>query len=114
MKKETKTYLIIGAIVIIIITAIYLIKANGETPKEELAKCIGENSELYVQTGCNACALQEDVFGETYIYLNIIDCTNNRQKCAQAEITRTPTWIIKGEKYPGIRTIELLKEETGC
>ena len=114
MEKSTKTYLIIGIIVIIIITAIYLIKANGETPEEELAKCIGENSELYVQLGCHACELQKQAFGETYPYLNIIDCTNNPQKCLENEITKTPTWVIKGEKYPGVRTINLLKEETGC
>ena len=114
MKKGTKTYLILSIIVIIVIIGILMRKSNGETPERELAECIGSKSELYIQLGCSACKLQEDVFGESYIYLDIIDCTQSPEKCSQAGITKTPTWIIDNEKYPGVRTLELLKEETGC
>ena len=88
-----------------------LSKKHPETP-ENIVKCIGENSELYGQLGCSACKKQEELFGENSKYLTIIDCWNEREKCL--EIEYTPTWIIKGEKYVGVQSIEKLKELTGC
>ncbi len=112
-KKDTIIYLILGIMIISIILIILSLKGNGNTSKA-LAKCIGENSELYVQLGCGACEVQGEMFGENYQYLNIVDCTYDRQECMNIGITRTPTWIINREKYKGIQTIEKLKELTGC
>ncbi len=109
MKKRTLITLsiILG---IIILSAIILSRGNGVS--KETATCIGQNSELYVQLGCNACQSQEDMFGKNSQYLNIIDCWFEREKCL--EITHVPTWIIKGEKYTGVQSIEKLKNLTGC
>ncbi len=112
-KRDTIIYLILGIIIISIILIILSLKGNGDTPKA-LAKCIGENSELYVQLGCGACEVQEKMFGENYQYLNIIDCAYDRQECMNIGITRTPTWIIKGGKYEKVQAIDKLKELTGC
>jgi hypothetical protein len=79
---------------------------------ELTTKCIASNSILYVQLGCSHCKTQENVFGKEYINLNIIDCFYEPQKCAN--ITGTPTWIIKGQQYAGAQTIDKLKELTGC
>ena len=110
MKKSSILTIII--IIAVIIFAYFLInKPNPETP-EEVAKCIGEKSILYVQLGCRACKIQEDLFGENYQYLNKIDCFYERDKCSETEAT--PTWIINGEKYVGVQTIEKLKTLTEC
>jgi len=103
------TFLIIFGVVIL---ATLLIKNKGGETSDEIAKCIGENSMLYTQLGCHACQAQEDLFGESYQYLNKIDCFYEREKCA--EITATPTWLINGEKYVGVQSIEKLKELTKC
>ena len=95
---------------VIILSAIILSRGNGIS--KETAMCIGQNSELYVQLGCHACETQEKLFGNNYQYLNVIDCWFEQEKCT--EIKATPTWIIKGEKYVGIKSIEKLKELTGC
>lgn len=113
MKKDAKIYFILVAIVILIIVAIFIIKNNNHI-NEKLAKCIAERSELYVRVGCPACKTQEEIFGESSPYLSIIDCTYQIQECAEAGITGTPTWIINGKKYPGVKNIEKLKELTGC
>jgi hypothetical protein len=96
---------------VILLSIIILYKPNPET-SEEIAKCIGKNSELYVQLGCHACKSQEKMFGENYQYLNTIDCFYEGEKCLG--IQYTPTWIIKGEKYEKVQDIEKLKELTGC
>jgi len=108
-KKRWITIIIILGVIIL---AFFLINKNKNETPDEIAKCIGKNSLLYTQLGCHACKTQEDLFGESYQYLNKIDCWFERDKCE--DITATPTWIIKGEKYIGVQTIEKLKELTNC
>ena len=110
MKKNNLITFVI--IIAIIIFAFFAINKSSPETTEEIAKCIGENSILYVQLGCHFCKVQEDMFGENYQYLNTIDCFYESEKCG--EITVTPTWIIKGEKVEGVQTIEKLQELTGC
>ena len=115
MIKDTKIYFSLAIIVILIILVIFWIKGDGQGEVErEVAKCIGENSELYVKLGCSACKLQEEMFGKNYKYLNVVDCLYEGQKCSEAGIEYTPTWIINGEKIVGMQTIEELKLLTGC
>ena len=101
-------------ILFVIALAIYALTRSNANTDEELAKCIGSKSALYIQTGCFACQKQEDLFGDTYKFLNTIDCLVQKQECLDKEITATPTWIINSKKFVGIRTIEKLKELTGC
>jgi hypothetical protein len=110
-KKSWITKIVILAVVILVII-ILTRSSNGST--EELAKCIGENSELYIQLGCHACESQEDMFGENYQYLTTIDCFYNQEECIDKEIKGTPTWIINGQEYLGSKSIEELKNLTGC
>lgn len=79
-----------------------------------LAKCIGQNSHVYVQLGCSHCANQEAMFGNNWEYINSTDCYYNSQECITKNITGTPTWIINGQYYLGTQTIETLKSLTGC
>ncbi|MEK6906069.1 MAG: thioredoxin domain-containing protein [Nanoarchaeota archaeon] len=110
VKKNNYITLII--IIAIIILTYFIIQRDEPTTSEETAKCIGQNSVLYVQLGCIHCKEQEDMFGNNTKYLNMIDCFYEKEKCK--EIMATPTWIIKGEKYDGLQSIEKLKELTDC
>jgi len=110
MKKKSLVTLLI--IIAVIILAIMIMTRSHPETSGEVAKCIGKNSELYTQLGCSACKIQEDMFGDNYQYLNVVDCWFEREKCG--EIEYTPTWIIKGEKYVGAQSIETLQELTGC
>ncbi|MFH1365568.1 MAG: hypothetical protein ABIH28_03220 [archaeon] len=119
MKKSTINLLATITIVVGIISlATYILIKDNPTPlvNAEEAKCIGQNSELYVQTGCSACRIQEEMFGENVKYINVIDCflTQNRQLCIEKNIEAFPTWIINREKYKGIQEIEVLKSLTNC
>jgi len=110
-KKRWLTLAIILAV--IIISIIILTRSHPETDSD-IAKCIAEKSVLYIQLGCHACELQEDLFGENYQYLNVIDCFFEQDKCIEKEIRATPTWIINNEKYVGARSVEELKKLAGC
>jgi hypothetical protein len=104
----------IGIILGILVLAIIIIelrKPNNITT-EEIAKCIGETSKIYVQLGCHYCEKQYELFGNYTNYLNKVDCFYEREKCS--EIDGTPTWLIKGEYYEGYKDLETLRELTGC
>jgi len=110
MKKKK---LVLGLIILgIILIFTYFIYKPAPVISEQDTICIGENSELYVQTGCHACEIQEEMFGENKKYLNTTDCLFDRDKCLGIE--KTPTWIINREKYVGVQTIDKLKELTNC
>lgn len=115
MKKLNKNLVITILIAVgLLILAIFLMnKKNSEAP-EEIAQCIGKKSTLYIQLGCPHCIKQENVFGESYKYLNVIDCYYNPNACIKANITGTPAWVINGEEYLGFQSIEKLRELTGC
>ena len=108
-KRNLITILIIFGVLIL---AVLIILRPHPKTNEEVAKCIGENSKLYIQLGCHACEAQEKLFGENYQYINSVDCWFERDKCQ--DITATPTWVIKGKKYVGAQSIEKLQELTGC
>jgi hypothetical protein len=112
MKLKKRQLITLAIIAATIVLAIFLMNKSPANIEKSTAQCIGANSELYVQLGCHACAVQEDMFGENYQYLNIIDCFYEGDKCGA--ISATPTWIIDGEKYVDVKSVEELKELTGC
>jgi len=112
MKKINNTFLTSVIIIIILIVAFVILNDKPNITDEEIVKCIGRNSELYVQLGCRACDAQEELFGDNYQYLTIIDCVFSPNECGDIEFT--PTWKIKGESYEKVQSIEKLKELTGC
>jgi hypothetical protein len=110
-KNFALTVLIIIIVILVALAIIYLPKNNVE---KETAQCIGKNSVLYVQLGCRACETQEELFGDSYQYLNVVDCFFERELCAEKEIGATPTWIINNVTYKGVQKIKTLEELTGC
>jgi hypothetical protein len=114
MKVLNKSNLIsffVVLFILILVIVIFSFKDNGNV-EESVVRCIGENSELYVQLGCHACLMQEKIFGENQKYLNKIDCFYEEDKCLGIEYT--PSWIIEGEVYRGVQSLEDLRKFTNC
>ena len=112
MKKDLMITISIVIVVLVLAYFVVISRDGAPTTTEEVAKCIGENSILYVQLGCSACESQEELFGESYSNLNIIDCFYERDKCEGIRVT--PTWKISGELIEDVQSIKKLKELTGC
>jgi len=120
MRKEKLITVSIVIFILLIAGGIIYFKSTTlsikDLPSEEVVRYIGEHSVLYVQAGCIHCREQEDLFGENVKYLHIFDCAaskDNTLVCNLGGIVTTPTWIINGEKYTGVQSIEKLKELTG-
>ena len=110
-KKNLVTIIVLLAVITLVI---FILTRSTPEVNEELAKCIGENSLIYVQLGCHACETQEKIFGKSYNYLTTIDCFFEKEVCIEKGIRGTPTWIINEKEYLGVRAIDELKELTGC
>jgi len=54
------------------------------------------------------------MFGDSFKYVNYIDCPENQDLCNEKGIQGYPTWIINGKQYPGEQTFQKLSELTGC
>jgi hypothetical protein len=109
-KKRQLTNLIFVLIFVLILLGFFIY--TNKDVEEETAKCIGDNSLLYIQEGCSHCETQENMFGENFKYINTVDCTITPQDCSG--IIGTPSWKIDGELYSGVQSIKRLKELTGC
>lgn len=81
---------------------------------KKTTECIASKSILYFSESCIHCIKQEKMFGENFQYLNVIDCKKEPEKCIQADIIGTPTWVINGEKLVGVQDIETLIRVTNC
>lgn len=113
-ERKVSTWITILIIVLIVIIVYFALIRQGHETSEEIAKCIGDKSILYVQLGCSHCQTQEEMFGENVQYLTIIDCFYEYEKCENKEITSTPTWVINHKNYEGVLSIDKLRELTKC
>ena len=114
LKIKKRTLIIIAILIAAILVIIFTNKGSSVSATDQLAKCIASKSVVYIQTGCSACKAQEDLFGDSYQYINDIDCVTDRSSCEEAGITATPTWVINNQKYVGVQYLDRLKELTGC
>ena len=118
MDKDTKIYIGLGVIVLVIIIGILLIK-NQNNPTDmslETMKCIASRSIMYSQTGCSHCRDQKAILGNYTNLFNITECDidNHAKLCVDAGISGTPTWVIANKRYEGVQSIDKLKNYTGC
>jgi glutaredoxin len=118
IKKNNK--IIFGIILFVIIIGIlyYIKPSNSNTPnslKDNLAQCLTKNgAKMYGTDWCSHCQQQKELFGESFKYINYIECEQNKAKCDEANIEGYPTWIINNQKYPGVQSLDQLKKMGGC
>ena len=84
-------------------------------PLDEFAQCLTENNAVLYGTGwCGFSNQQKDMFGDSFEYLDYVDCEENSAVCSAAGVTGYPTWIIDGESVSGVQSFENLAQRTGC
>ncbi|MBD3156833.1 hypothetical protein GF369_03315 [Candidatus Peregrinibacteria bacterium] len=97
---------------------------DGEMSSEDitvLAQCLGEKDVLmYGSIGCGHCQNQKDAFGDSFQYINYIECNPNvdldsARKCQAAGINGVPTWKFPdGTEKVGETSLPELAEAAGC
>ena len=128
MNKRIKILVSIGVIVVIA-TLFYFVsqaitKSTGYTVGDnrinEFASCLTEKgSIIYVYSvDCEACNKQKSLFGDSWKYLNVINCETNENSgeagCLVIKVTQQPTWFLNNRMRSGEKSLELLSNITGC
>jgi len=112
-KKSVIIFTIIMIVVIAAIVAIIFFKNTPDTD-EKVMSCIASKSHMYGSATCPHCAEQKQILGSYVSLFNITDCYADIGVCNNEKIEYFPTWIIGGEKYIGVKSIEELKTISNC
>ena len=75
-----------------------------------VAMCIGDKATLYGAKWDSVSKKQLELFGESVQYLNYVECSID--DCD--DVSAYPAWVISGEEYLGLQSIERLTVLTSC
>jgi len=115
MKKEILMVGVLLLISIMIAGCSNELNGNEVSQYDEFANCLTEKGvKIYGTEWCPHCKNQKEMFGNSFQYVDYIDCDKNKDECNEAGIEGYPTWIINGEKYPGERSLNSLSSLTDC
>lgn len=96
---------------------------NESTGKnyDDFAKCLTDKGiKLYGAFWCHNCENQKKAFGESWKYINYIECStpdgqNQTSECALAGIKAYPTWeFSNGKRIEGFIQLDYLSQLSGC
>jgi len=94
---------------------IFVVGCSVSGQQDAFAQCLfEEEATMYGADWCPHCKEQKKIFGNSFQYVDYVECTRNRDACIAADIKGYPTWIIKGEVYSGIQQLDRLSSLTGC
>ena len=83
--------------------------------RNDVAKCLTENkATLFVENNCPICDEQKRIFSASSKYLNIINCSENKEYCEINGVYSYPTWIIHDQRFVDIHSVEELKIIAEC
>ena len=91
------------------------IEYNLQGEYDAFAKCLSEKkATIYGTEWCPHCKNQKELFGNSFQYIDYVDCDENGEACLAAGITGLPTWNINGQDYEGEQSLDVLALLTGC
>ena len=115
MNKDTKIYLLLVAIVLLIIIGIFIKQSwNNEKLTADSAACISKKAALIASETCGHCQEQKKTLGEYLKNFTILSVDEDPSLWAKYSLVGVPTWIINEKTYPGTKTIKELKDLTNC
>jgi len=108
--------IIFGLIALIIIGVLIFVPHQPAANMNDFAKCLsGKGAVLYKSLNCPFCQKEIEAFGDSFRFVQHVDCLQEPQKCLDAGIRGTPTWVFSdGRKFEGLQGVEKLSQESGC
>ena len=123
MKSYSLKFKIIFAllIVILIFSFSFFIFGSWSQKNEKItfdafAKCLTEKGAIMYGTyWCPHCKNEKNAFGDSFQFVNYVECTENPNECLAKGIEGYPTWIFPdGKRLIGEQGITKLQEVSGC
>lgn len=81
---------------------------------DKIAQCLSQKwVKMYGTEACSHCIDQKWLFGDSFKYINYVDCAKTPEACSKLE--GTPTWEFPGwELLAGKQMISTLAEKAWC
>ncbi len=116
IKKEILTPIIIVLASILAVAIFAFFSQTEPVNVDEFAKCVAEKElTMYGAEWCVYCTQDKKAFGESFKYINYVECPDNIQFCIDKGINAYPTWTDKeGNKYEGAQGLAGIARITGC
>lgn len=114
--KNPWTYFVVVLILISVFYGYKNITEKAVQPDQydEFAKYLTEQGvKMYGTEWCPHCKNQKKLFGNSFQYVDYIDCDKNRNECSIAGVNGYPTWKINNQNYLGEQSIERLVQLSG-
>ena len=118
--KSTRSIAVGCAIVAMIALAATALSARS-TRLDAFARCLSDKKAvMYGSFRCPHCAEQKELFGDSFVYVQYVECSVpfSRQMsapCTSAQIKQVPTWTFAdGQRRVGLTPLEELGQRTGC
>ncbi len=117
MQKSIKVILGILAIVLVSLVVFYgyntltgKVISGADSQTNQLAKHLTSiGAKMYGTEWCSFCSEQKKLFGDSFEYIDYIDCGQDKDICVSAGVLGYPTWIINGQNYPGLQSLDRLE-----
>ena len=83
---------------------------------DDFAKCLTDKGAvMYGAYWCPHCQNEKKAFGNSFQYVNYVECPKEPQKCLALGVDGYPTWIFSdGKRLVGEQGLEKLAGESGC
>lgn len=112
-------------VVLILAVALALVLLVSYTPKgsvskagvlDAFAKCITDKGgAMYGAYWCPHCQNEKAAFGDSFKYINYVECTVKTDECTAKGVQSFPTWIFSdGRKFVGEQGLTGLAKDSGC
>ena len=122
MGKNKTFYIILGAILIVIIGGVsFLVRIASEENNmpgkyDDFARCLKDKGIImYGADWCPHCQNEKAAFGNSFKYVNYVECPADPKRCQAAGINGYPTWVFPdGKRLEGEQGLDKLSKESGC
>ncbi len=121
--NDTKKSLIWTVVTVLVVAAVvglvfFLPKNTSQLPYKNLdafAKCLTDKGAvMYGAYWCSHCKAQKEAFGQSFQYVNYVECTEKPDVCNAAGVESYPTWKIASTTLVGEISLEDLAVDSGC
>jgi hypothetical protein len=121
MEKKTKLFITFMSLIVLVGSLYYFTDFiskvtgyfTGESETAKLAQCLSEKgAEFYGTELCADCEKQRKLFGQSFKLINEINCGKDKSLCPN--IREIPAWYINKDIHYGLKTLNELKELSGC
>ncbi len=85
----------------------------SEGEKTNVAQCLASKEVvMYGTDSCKYCKKQKSLFGDSFGFINYVECSANVKACIGLE--GYPAWKINGNIFYGLKNLDELKQLARC